>query len=106
MTVTNDMIWAELGNPGQPTGPDLTHLDLTTAAVNAYVGALPVGITPPWADNVTWAAVLLGARLFTRRNSPNGIINFEQLGSAYVAKYDADISRHLQIDKFAPGVVA
>lgn len=106
MTVTNAEIWAELGLPAEPTGPDLTHLTLTTAAVNAYVGSLPAGQSTPWPDDVQWGAVLLGARLYTRRNSPNGLVNFNELGTAYVSRYDSDISRMLRTDKFAPGIVA
>jgi hypothetical protein len=105
VAVTSAQIWAELGNPTEPTGPDLTHLTLVTGAVNAYVAALPiVENVDEWPDDVTAGAVLLGARLYVRRNSPNGIVTFQEMGATYVSRYDSDIARLLRIDKFAPGV--
>lgn len=110
MAITGEQIWAELGQPDEPSGPDLTHLTLVTGAVNAYVATLPavLALDDPavWPDDVTAGAILLGARLYVRRNSPNGVVTFQEMGATYVSRYDSDIGRLLQIDRFAPGVVA
>jgi hypothetical protein len=105
--VTEDQVWAELGQTGSATGPDLAHLQLTVAAVNAYVNALPhVTAADPWPGDVQLGATMLGARWYQKRASPNGVVDYTEFGAAQVLRYDPDVGRLLGIDKFSPGAVA
>lgn len=53
-----------------------------------------------WTDDVALGFLMLVARLVRRRNSPNGVEALTDSGVTYVARYDSDISRLLQIDAF------
>lgn len=77
-------------------------------AVNAYVESVPSKrvniITDPdgnplevWTKDTEHAAIMLASRLYTRRNSPNGIETMNELGTSYVARYDPDIEKLLRI---------
>ncbi|UVK60159.1 head-to-tail adaptor [Arthrobacter phage SerialPhiller] len=80
-------------------------------AVNGFVDGLELpGITTTNADGTTstaWSAQtelgakMLAARLYRRRNSPAGVEAITEAGAAFVARYDSDISRLLQLDGFA-----
>lgn len=80
---------------------------LIVDAVNHYVDALPNidrdenGV---WAPTTKVGAIMLAARLYRRKNSPGGI---ESVGDSmsYIARYDSDISRLLNIDTFRKPVV-
>lgn len=81
-------------------------LDQVVAAVVAQVDAYPNAPRTAdggWADSTRLAAVMLAARLFKRRNSPQGVEAFTSEGAAvYVARYDPDIARILKVDTFSP----
>lgn len=90
--------------------PDAT-LDTVCAAVNAYVGGLPVvtelapldpptdpPTAPPWPDDVTLGATMLAARMYRRRNSPAGVEAITESGAQYIARSDIDVARLLRID--------
>lgn len=90
----------------EPASPNLTRI---VAAVNAFVSDLPVvqhlGAGEAWPKSVELGAIMLAARLAKRRNSPNGIEAATDMNVTYTARYDSDISRLLQLDKFqAPAV--
>ena len=82
------------------------HMSLCAGAVNAFIATLPDAPLAPadedgnraWTDQTKLAATLLGARLYRRRNSPNGIEALTADGASYVSRYDSDISRMLRID--------
>lgn len=58
-----------------------------------------------WPPGVKLGAIMLSARLDRRRNSPNGVENFSDLGATYVARFDSDLERQLRIGKWtAPAV--
>ena len=62
------------------------------------------GIYVPDAE-VEQAAVMYAARELRRRNTPAGIEMFADGGSAFVAKFDADIERALRTGQWnTPGV--
>lgn len=76
-------------------------------AVNSLVTRLPdINLKPDaddpskliWAADTVLGATMLGARLYTRRNSPNGIEAMSEAGATYVSRYDSDIARMLRID--------
>lgn len=83
------------------------HLGRVVDATNALVTALPDKNTvtvygvEQWAADTQLGAVMLAARLYTRRNSPNGIEAMSDGGATYVSRYDSDIARMLKIDQHA-----
>lgn len=88
---------------GAPVADD--HLKKVVTAVNSYVDALPsIDRTGDegreWAANTTLGAIMLAARLYKRRNSPNGVEAFSEIGTTYVSRYDSDIARMLHIEQF------
>jgi len=113
MTVTVESVRTWLGLPA--TEPALED---AVAATNAFVGRLALPLVPklvegipvlddngvqimePAADTVL-GAKMLAARLFRRRNSPNGVEAITDAGTSFVARYDSDISRLLKLDGFA-----
>lgn len=77
-----------------------------TDAANAYVESLPVwrDLTQPVATvpaTIRQGATMLAARLFRRRNSPGGVEAYAD-AAVYVARFDPDVARLLQLDPFAP----
>lgn len=112
------------------TGADLiAHMGITqnlgpaeeiAAAVTDYINHLPSTerafkvlypeVTAPnpdvddyslaWGPRQTTAALMLGARWYRRRNSPNGIESSVGDAVVYVTKYDSDVARLLEIDGF------
>ncbi|WP_166985197.1 hypothetical protein [Canibacter zhoujuaniae] len=78
------------------------NLDAGIRAVNAYVSGLAIVADNggEWSDTVTLAATMLLARWLRRRNSPNGVEAATDVTVTYIARYDSDISRMLQIDGF------
>ena len=60
--------------------------------------------TPPTDDlergDHTLAATMLAARLYRRRNSPEGVQSITDAGAYYVARTDPDIARLLRIDQY------
>ncbi|AGW42457.1 hypothetical protein O159_25240 [Leifsonia xyli subsp. cynodontis DSM 46306] len=83
---------------------DDQNMSLVVGAVNAYVGGLPVVAGVPedtaWPASVTLGALMLGARLLRRRNSPNGVEALTSDVISYTARYDSDIARMLGLDGF------
>ena len=37
-----------------------------------------------------------------RRNSPNGVESFSDMGTSYVSRYDSDLDRQLRINAWTP----
>lgn len=113
MTVTPEAVRTWLGLPA--TDPAIED---ATAATNAFVARLALPLVPklvdgiavldgdgvqvmePAADTVL-GAKMLAARMYRRRNSPAGIEAITDAGTAFVARYDSDISRLLRLDGFA-----
>ena len=72
---------------------------MVVAAVNAQV---TVWHGDDWPAGVQLGAIMLAARLHRRRNSPAGVEAAGELGPVYVARYDSDLDRNLQIGAWAP----
>jgi anti-sigma factor RsiW len=79
----------------------LAKLEATVAAVNVLVPRMAT--TPPAAQEL--GGLLLAARLYRRRNSPEGVATFTADGAMYVQRNDPDIGLLLGIGAYAPPVV-
>lgn len=81
-------------------------IDGVVAAVNVFVRrtekARAYGLADPapadWAADVKQGAKMLAARLFRRKNSPNGVEAFAVAGPVYVRRNDPDIAMMLDLD--------
>ncbi len=89
--------WSKL-----PGGTD-TALLACAEAVTALVGGLD-HVGDRWDESTRLGAVMLTARLYRRRNSPNGVESLTEMGASYVSRYDSDIARLLLVDSFAKPV--
>jgi hypothetical protein len=79
----------------------LERLEPTVAAVNVLVPRM--ASTPAAAQAL--GAAMLAARLYRRRNSPEGVATFTAEGAVYVQRNDPDIGMLLGIGAYAPPVV-
>lgn len=62
---------------------------------------LPTG----WTGDIILGAVMLVGRLWARKDSPNGVAAFGDLGPVYVQRNDPDIALMLGLGDYAkPGV--
>ena len=112
-TVTTEAVRLWLGLPAIDPA-----LEDATAAANSFVGRLALPLVPKMVDgiavldgagqqimepspDVVLGAKMLAARLWRRRNSPNGVEAITDAGTSFVARYDSDISRLLRLDGFA-----
>ena len=82
---------------------DEQNAQVVVDAVNGFLGRL--GLVPaegqddtdPSPDETKLGALMLAARTYRRRNSPNGIETVSGETVAYVARYDPEISRYLRL---------
>lgn len=96
--------WMKL--PATESGND--EVKMVAGATLAYVRGLPVWHGAPddaegqasHADQVRLGCAMLGARLYRRRNSPNGVEGITDQGTSYVARHDPDVSRLLELDSY------
>lgn len=58
------------------------------------------GVAPSPTDDVETGTVRLARRWLDRRNSPGGLIDMGEFGSARISSYDSDIERMLGIGRF------
>lgn len=96
------------------SGPDVDAATIVAPAVRSFVESIPdlptVTVTDPdtlepvtrWADKVELGAVMLAARLVRRRNSPQGVAAFTEVGgAAYVSRMDPDVAQLLRLGAYA-----
>ena len=112
-TVTTEAVRLWLGLPATDAA-----LEDATTATNAYVGRLGLPTVARMVDGIAvlddagnpildpapdtvLGAKMLAARLYRRRNSPNGVEAITDAGTSFVARYDSDISRLLRLDGYA-----
>lgn len=98
--------WLKMKNG--PSGD--IHLPIVVSATNALIARLPdIDVVDQvvegvplkvWAPTTVLAATMFAARLYQRRNSPNGVEAVGEMGTTYVARYDPDIARMLYLDSF------
>lgn len=113
--------------PAGPTSPELVkaHLKITddiddatigtcVAAANDFTCELPIASsfdTDPapadWSggERIILGATMLAARLFERRNSPQGVAAFGDAGPAYVQRNDPDVALLLKLGPYAEPAV-
>lgn len=80
-------------------------VDATNAKVRAWPAAFGVVADPGWPGDVVLGANLLAARLWSRRNSPNGVAAFGDQGAVYVQRNDPDLAMMLGLGSYAPPAV-
>ncbi|MFT3876196.1 MAG: hypothetical protein QM708_07230 [Propioniciclava sp.] len=94
--VTREQVKAWLKLPSAPHADDAL-IDQCAAAAGSvasrYADGLPAG-------DAHLAGVMLGARLYRRRNSPEGVQAMSDGTAVYVARTDPDIARLLRIDGY------
>ena len=109
MIVVDDVVrWLGLRTISSSEAEVLTDIvETANAAIDARL--MPVAVAPP-VDPVIEAEVdqgklLYAARLWKRRNSPEGVAGFGEFGVVRVAQLDPDverlIGRYLLLDGFA-----
>jgi hypothetical protein len=91
--------WLKLSSPAPA---DVAILDEIAASVSAFVQdfapAAGRDVDGNWTASTSLGAKMLGARLYRRRNSPNGVEAFTDQGAAYVVRYDSDVTRLLRLN--------
>lgn len=83
-----------------PAGGDEAITQVAQAVHTLILGLDHVNPTT-WDYPTILGATMLTARMYRRRNSPNGIESLTEMGTSYVSRYDSDIARLLKIDAFA-----
>lgn len=86
--------WLKLDNADDP------NLVSAVAAANA-VATRYLGDSAGQDEAGRAGAMMLAARLYRRRNSPDGVQAITDSGAAYVARTDPDVARLLRIDQYA-----
>ena len=82
-------------------------VDAANSIVGRYVGEdVPTDETVPSATDCRIAATMLAARLYRRRNSPEGVQGITPEGVAIgIVRSDADIARLLRIDSYSTPMI-
>lgn len=78
-----------------PTGAELTLMDAMIAAVTAHVGEHYRSDVED-AGRIDLAVTMQVARLWRRRDTPEGIIAFDELGAVRVSRMDPDVQELLR----------
>ncbi|MCF2529371.1 hypothetical protein [Yinghuangia soli] len=91
-----------------PGTTDRYWLDRAVEAVNVSgPGTTPrvreLAPEADWPADVRTAFMMQAQRLFARRSSPTGVTGYTDAGPSYVARWDPDVERLLQIGSWAPG---
>lgn len=99
------------GQVGIPADDDSEDARLVpiVAAVNDLVRGLPISDGAlgalVWPARITLGATMLGGRLYRRKDSPDGVAAFSDLGPVYVQRNDPDIAQLLQLGAHAKPAV-
>jgi hypothetical protein len=105
---------AELNIPDGDTSQDI-NLSTDLASAVAYVHRVRPDVN--YTNDITnclpgptddlWAGTLgYARRLFTRRRSPDGVVDMGDLGTGRVPMTDVDIDKALSVGRFAEGYFA
>lgn len=97
------------GRLGVTTGRDDAAIAEVLDPVDLLIRRLPIADTSrgleSWPADIALGATMLAARLHRRRNSPDGVSAFGDLGPVYVQRQDPDIAQLLQLGDYAPPTV-
>ena len=89
---------------------DDAWLTRTVAAVNDWVGGLPVVVDadPPgvWSDSATVGATMLAAHVYASRSAPYGRAALSDLGGFQQAYADPEVARLLRLRRWAKPTIA
>lgn len=87
-----------------PSGAaDEAHADRCVAAAVEFVERhVPLPATG-YGPSVELGAVMLAARWYARRGSPQGVVGYSDLGAAYVSRTDPDVARLLGLGRGSVG---
>lgn len=96
---TVELVAAQLSLTSDPDALVTQAVD----AANAWVRQQRVADidAAEWPADVELGTVMLSARLYRRRNSPDGVQAMTDAGAAYVARSDPDIAMLLQVGAYA-----
>lgn len=85
---------------------DRAELEAVVAAVNGVVAEWK-GLTEgdEVADQVSFGALMLSARVYRRRNSPAGVEALGELGPVYVSRNDPDLAMMLGLGNYRPPMI-
>lgn len=85
---------------------DRAELEAVVAAVNGVVAEWK-GLTEgdEVADQVSFGALMLSARVYRRRNSPAGVEALGELGPVYVSRNDPDLAMMLGLGSYRPPMI-
>lgn len=78
-------------------GTDDEELDKVVGAVNSLINRWKDSADKP---EYRFAATMLAARVYRRRNSPAGVEALGEAGPVYVSRYDPDLSMMLGINSW------
>lgn len=92
VTAANVATWSKLT---LPTGGELALLELVIAAVTEHVET-HYTVSDPLTDSQELAIVLQCSRLWRRRDTPEGVIAFDELGAVRISKLDPDVDMLLR----------
>jgi hypothetical protein len=93
MTVTSSDV-AAWGKLPVPTGENLVLLDRVLAAVVEHISTR-YQVADPLTDTQEMAVILQASRLWRRRDTPEGVIAFDELGTVRVSALDSDVREML-----------
>lgn len=82
--------------PGESAGELAPVAGAVESLLTAWFGPPAIG----WPDHVRHGALMLGARIYRRRNSPAGVEAMNELGVAYVQRNDPDLAMLLGIGSY------
>lgn len=110
--------WPDLPSGGPATVEALkSRLGLTDTADDAFISSVVAAVNvkirrwpvaahavglETWPADITEGAVMLGSRLYRRRNSASGVEAFGADGILYVRRNDPDIAMLLELGEYTP----
>jgi hypothetical protein len=98
------LVATQLSMDGDQAAAD--KLAATVAAVNSLIARwLNPAADGTWRPEHVLGATMLAARLYRRRNSPEGVATFTAEGAVYVQRNDPDVAMLLGLGSYAPPVV-
>lgn len=92
VTAANVALW---GKFTLPAADELALLDRVIAAVTEHIYE-HYRVSNPMTDTQELAIILQSARLWKRRDTPEGVIAFDELGAVRVSRLDPDVDMMLR----------
>lgn len=106
--VTLTALKSRLGLAATDTHDD-EFVSAVVAAVNTKIRCWPIAARAmeweDWPADIAEGALMLGARLYRRRNSASGVEAFGAEGILYVRRSDPDIAMLLELGEYQPPAV-